>query len=187
MEPNTNTNPQPQPGLEAASPPASSGPQKPVPAAVPPPEKMEMAVPVTAGTPPKDAAPYPHNTADAVPPTDKICYESQDKQIIVHQMVIKTAKFPPSRYPCIVLQCQPRPNTRVREIDGNYVEIMPTFKELEQFVDAINDAAVATGKGKLYEVLQRVPEKSEAHKRKWRRFNEERLGLRKPRWKRGKK
>ena len=187
MEQNPNTNPQPQPSLEASSPPVSSGPQKPVPAAVPPPEKMEMLTPATPGTPPKEAAPYGHNTADAVPPTDKICYESEDKQIIVHQLVRTTAKFPPSGYPCVVLQCQPRPNTRVREIDGNYVEIMPTFKELEEFVIAINEAAIQSGKGRLYDILQRVPEKTEAHKRKWRRFNENRLGLRKPHWKRGKK
>ena len=182
-----NTNPQPQPNHEPVSPPSPSGPEKPMQTEVPPPEKMEGVAPVAPGKPPTEAMPYRHNSADAVPVTDKICYESEDKQFVVHQLVIKTAKFPPSRYPCVVLQCQPRPNTRVRQIEGGYIEIMPTFRELEEFVIAINDAAINSGKGRLYDILQRVPEKTEAHKRKWRRFNEQRLGIHKRRWKRGKK
>ena len=153
--PNQNTNPQPQPNADATLPPPSTGPDNGVAGSAPPPGNPAMV---------------------AIPPTDKVCYESEDQQFIVHHLVSKTAKFPPSRYPCVVLQCQPRPHTRVREIDGGYVEIMPSFKELEHLVDAMNDAAVATGKGKLYEVLQRIPEKTAAHKAKWLRFNEARVG-----------
>ena len=187
MAQKSNTNPQPQPNHEPVLPSASSGTEKLVQTPEPAPEQMEGVAPVTPGKPPTEAEPYRHSTADAVPVTDKICYESEDKQFVVHQLVIKTAKFPPSRYPCVVLQCQPRPNTRVRQIEGDYIEVMPTFRELEEFVMAINDAAVASGKGKLYDILQRVPEKTAAHKRKWRRFNEQRLGIHNKRWYWGKK
>ena len=187
MEQKPNTNPQPQQNHEPATPPDPSGPEKPVPTVVPPPEKMDGVAPVTPGKPPTEAVPYTHNSADSVPPADKVCYESEDKQFVVHQLVRTTAKFPPSNYPCVVLRCQPRPHTRVRKIEEDYVEIMPTFKELEEFVVAINDAAIQSGKGRLYDILQRVPEKTEAHKRKWRRFNDSRLGIHKKRWKRGKK
>jgi hypothetical protein len=142
--------------------------------------KTAPAIPVTKLLK-SEATPYRHNTADSAPPADKICYESEDRQFVVHQLVRKTAKYPPSNYPCVVLQCRPSPNTRVRKIEGDYIEIMPTFKELEEFVVAINEAAVNSGKGRLYEILQRVPEKTAAHKRKWRRFNETRLGIHKHR------
>jgi hypothetical protein len=56
------------------------------------------------------------------------------------------------------------------------VEIMPTFAEMEALVDGMNAAATASGKGQLYQILQRVPEKTAAHKAKWKRFNEARLG-----------
>ena len=178
MEQNPNTNPEHQPEYQNNSPTDPLNQEKPVPTTVPTPRKAQMPAPVTPQKPPNEAVPYRHSTADSVPLTDKICYESEDKQFIVHQLVRTAAKFPPSNYPCVVLRCQPHPHTRVRKIEGDYVEIMPTFKELEEFVVAINDAAIQSGKGKLYELLQRVPEKTVAHKKKWRRYNEQRLGIR---------
>lgn len=142
--------------------------------------------PPDTNTPP---AKYDQNIADAIVPIDKVCYESADGLVRIEQLVVGAAKFPPSPYPCIVLAAKPVKSARVRNIDGGYVEVMPTFREMEALVDAMNEAALASGKGKLYEVLQRVPEKSEARKRKWRAFNEARLAKkRKPgnRW-RGKK
>ena len=54
---------------------------------------------------------------------------------------------------------------------------MPTYAEMKALIDGMNSAGMASGKGKLYDVLQCVPEKTEAHKAKWRRFNEARVEL----------
>ena len=118
---------------------------------------------------------YNQNTASAVIPIDKTCYESDDGQFRVDQLVKNAAKYPPSPYPCIVLRVRTQDHTRVRQLDHGYVEIMPTFKEMEELVDACNNAALASGKGKLYEVLQRVPEKTAAHKQHWKQWNEARI------------
>lgn len=112
--------------------------------------------------------------ATAVPPTDKVCYESPDGQFVVEQLVRKAAKYPPSNYPCIVLKVKVKDHTRVRN-NGEYVEIMPAYKEMEELVDAMNEAALAAGKGKLYNIIQRIPEKSKEHKERWREFNERRI------------
>ena len=55
------------------------------------------------------------------------------------------------------------------------MEVMPSYREMEMLVDSMNSAALASGKGKLYEVLQRIPEKSAEHKQRWKEFNEARL------------
>lgn len=52
---------------------------------------------------------------------------------------------------------------------------MLTHEELEQLISAFNAVAESEGKGKLYEILQRVPPKTEARKAKWRQFNEARF------------
>ena len=111
-------------------------------------------------------------------PVDKICYESDDRQFRVEQKVQSTAKYPPSPYPCIVMQFFPQDHTRIRRLDGGGVEVMLTNYETDQLVDAMNGAASASGKGKLYDVLQRVPEKTHEHKQRWKKWNEERLGVR---------
>jgi hypothetical protein len=138
------------------------------------------------GTPPstKPEPSYDQNTASAVIPTDKTCYVSEDGQLRIEQMVEKSAKYPPSLYPVIVLQLFPEDHTRIRRLEGGGIEAMLTGLEIEQFVDAYDEAARASGKGKIFEILQRVPEKTKQHKDKWRKFNEERLGIRKPtgRW-----
>ena len=142
----------------------------------------------TTGTgtpsPTKPEPTYDQNTASAVIPVDKICYESDDRQFRVEQKVQSTAKYPPSPYPCIVMQFFPEDHTRIRRLSGGGIEVMLTNNETDQFVDAMNGAASASGKGKLYDVLQRVPEKTKQHKAKWKEINEERLGIRKPtgRW-----
>lgn len=121
---------------------------------------------------------YEQNIASAVIPIDKTCYASEDGQFRIEQLVQKTAKFPPSPYPCIVMQFFPEDHTRIRRLAGGGIEVMLTNYETDQFVDAMNGAASASGKGKLYDVLQRVPEKTKEHKRRWKKWNEERLGLR---------
>ncbi len=133
-----------------------------------------------AGTPPptKPESTYDQNTASAVIPTDKICYESHDGQFRIEQLVQKTAKYPPSLYPVIVLQLFPEDHTRIRRLEGGGIEAMLTGLEIEQFVDAYDEAARASGKGKIFDILQRVPEKTKQHKQRWRKWNEERLGLR---------
>lgn len=117
----------------------------------------------------------PNPVADAVTPIDKICYESEDQQIVISQLVKGAKKFPPSNYPCVVLAVKPVEHTRVRRIAGEYVEIMPSFREMEELVDAMNHAALASGKGKLYDILQRVPEKPHARKQHWKQRNEIRV------------
>jgi hypothetical protein len=123
---------------------------------------------------------YNQNTASAVIPIDKTCYESDDGQFRVDQLVNNAAKYPPSPYPCIVVRVRTQNHTRVRQLDEDQVEIMPTYKEMEALVDACNNAALASGKGKLYEVLQRVPEKTREHKQRWKQWNEARI--RQPWW-----
>lgn len=127
---------------------------------------------------PKPPATYDQNPADAIIPTDKICYESEDGLVRIDQLVYTTEKFPPSRYPCIVLLLKQEAHTRVRQIGGGYIEFMPTFKEMEELVIAMNNVGKSSGKGQLYQILQTVPEKTKRHKQKWREFNEARLGIR---------
>jgi hypothetical protein len=133
-----------------------------------------------AGTPPptKPEPTYDQDTSTAVIPTDKVCYESDDGQFRVEQKVQSTAKYPPSLYPVIVLQLFPEDHTRIRRLEGGGIEAMLTGLEIEQFVDAYDEAARASGKGKIFDILQRVPEKTKQHKQRWRKWNEERLGLR---------
>lgn len=131
-------------------------------------------------TPPstKAKSTYDQDTSSAVIPIDKTCYASEDGQFRIEQLVQKTAKFPPSPYPVIVLQFFPQDHTRIRRLEGGGIEAMLTGLEIEQFVDAYDEAARASGKGKVFEVLQRVPEKTREHKKRWKKWNEERLGLR---------
>lgn len=137
----------------------------------------EGTAPLEPGeTRPKLAPPDAHTVADTVEPMDETVYESEDGQFKVRQLVLTAKKYPPSKYPCIVLRCKPRQHTRIRQIDGDAVEIMPSNAEVEALIDAMNSAAVASGKGRLYQILQRVPGKSAAHKARWRRYNEARVG-----------
>jgi hypothetical protein len=142
----------------------------------------ENQPPIAATTKlPTIATAPPNPMATAVPPTDKVCYESPDGQFLVEQLVKKAAKYPPSNYPCVVLKVKAKDHTRVRNI-GDYVEIMPTYKEVEELATALNEAALAAGKGKLYTILQKIPEKSKAHKARWRDFNERRINSRHKPW-----
>ena len=145
-------------------------------------EAIVASIMASSSKPP--ATPYHQDTADAVIPEDKTCYVSDDGQLRIEQLVQQTAKFPPSPYPCIVLQLFPKDHTRIRRLESGGLEAMLTGFEIEQFIDAYNNAASASGKGKVFAVLQRVPEKTKQHKRKWREYNETRLGIRKPsgRW-----
>ena len=161
--PNQTPNPQSQPN------PADAGASAPA-----EPKNVASAglVPAKEGAaPPKPAPPYAH----ALDPMDETIYESADGQFKVRQLVQTAERYPPSKYRCIVLECKPEQHTRIRHIDGGRLEIMPTFAEMEALIDAMNSAATASGKGKLYEVLQRVPEKTAAHKARWRRFNQARV------------
>ena len=138
-----------------------------------------VAVNETGSTPPAKPEPtYDQNTASSVIPTDKTCYASEDGQFRIEQLVQKTAKFPPSPYPTIVMQFFPRDHTRIRRLEDGGIEAMLTGLEIEQFVDAYDEAARASGKGKIFDILQRVPEKTKEHKQRWKKWNEERLGLR---------
>jgi hypothetical protein len=131
---------------------------------------------------PKPTAAYQQNPADAVAPIDKTCFVSLDEQFRIEQLVKTAAKYPPSPYPCIVMQFFPEDHTRIRELEGGGVEAMLTNHEIEQFIIAFNNAALASGKGRMFDVLQHVPEKTKQHKAKWCEYNEIRLGLRpKPR------
>lgn len=146
----------------------------------PPTNQMPTVATTGTGAPPttKPEPTYDQNTASAVIPTDKTCYVSEDGQFRIEQLVQKTAKYPPSLYPCIVLQFFPAAHTRIRRLEGGGLEAMLTGYEIEQFVDAYDEAARASGKGKVFEILQRVPEKTKQHKQRWKKWNEERLGLR---------
>jgi len=132
------------------------------------------------GTPPpaKPEPTYEQDVSSAVIPVDKTCYVSEDGQFRIEQLVHKSAKFPPSPYPVIVMQFFPMDHTRIRRLEGGGIEVMLTGFEIEQFVDAYDEAARASGKGKIFEILQRIPEKTREHKQKWRQWNEQRLGLR---------
>ena len=172
--PNQNPNPQPQPSqpeaksLTPAKLEIMASPELPAP--------EEGTAPLKpARTGPQSAPPYAHDVADALEPMDEIVFESADGQFKVKRLVRKAKKYPPSKYPCIVVQCEPQQHTRIRQIDGGQVEIMPTYVETEALIDAMNSAAMASGKGQLYQILQRVPEKTAAHKAKWRKFNEARV------------
>ena len=127
---------------------------------------------------PKPTPPYQQNPADAVAPTDKTCFVSLDEQFRIEQLVKKAAKFPPSPYPCVVMRFLPKDHTRIRELEGGGVEAMLTNHEVEQFVTAFNNAALASGKGQMFDILQHVPEKTKQRKEKWQRFHEARLGIR---------
>ena len=67
---------------------------------------------------------------------------------------------------------------RVRRLPDGGLELMLTYEECENLITYLNEAAKMAGKGELYQILQRVPPKTRAHKEKWKRRNEERLGLR---------
>jgi len=171
--PNQNPNQQPQPNQIDAGSPIPTIPEKKAPGELPA-AKEGTAPPEPAVNQPKPAPPYAHDVADAREPVDETLYESADGQFKVRQLVQTAERYPPSKYRCIVLECKPEQHTRIRHIDGGRLEIMPTFAEMEALIDAMNSAATASGKGKLYEVLQRVPEKTAAHKARWRRFNQAR-------------
>jgi hypothetical protein len=124
----------------------------------------------------------PNPIATAVAPIDKVCFESDDGQIIISQLVKTAHKFPPHNYPCVVLAAKPADHTRVRRVGGGYIEIMPSFLEMEELVDAMNNVALASGKGKLYDILQRVPEKPRERKERWKQRNEMRVKQGKKLW-----
>jgi hypothetical protein len=156
----------------------------------PTPTQTTATAPPTLAAVKSVAAPpavYNQNTANAVVPVDKVCHESADGQFQVKQLVKTAQRYPQSKYPCVVLSVKPVEHTRVRQLPGGYVELMPTHPEVDAVVDAMNEAAMAAGKGKLYEVLQRVPPKPGARKEAWKRRNEERVAAKqssrkKPRW-----
>jgi hypothetical protein len=146
-----------------------------------PPTKPKAESGSLAAPSPQTAPPYSQNTADAIVLTDKVCYESEDGQFRIEQLVKKVAKYPPSPYPCVVMKFFPENHTRIRKTEDGGLEAMLSNFEIEQFISAFNSAAMASGKGRIFEVLQRVPEKTKQHKQKWKRFNEARLGIR-PNW-----
>jgi hypothetical protein len=172
--PNQNPNQQPQPNQIDAGSPIPTIPEKKAPGELPA-AKEGTAPPEPAVNQPKPAPPYAHDVADALEPVDETLYESADGQFRVKQLVRTAKKFPPGKYACIVLECEPQEHTRIRHIDGGLLEIMPTFAEMDALIDSMNSAAMASGKGPLYQILHRVPEKTAAHKARWRRFNEARV------------
>ena len=140
------------------------------------------AVPKPAPIPPQDST-----NARVALPVDKICWQSDDGLVVIKQLVTQAQKFPPSPYPCVVMQGYPKEHERVRRIPGGGIEIMLTHEEMESFIDAFNDVAENQGKGKLYQILQRIPPKPAWRKNHWRRLNQERLSARHfpgptPRW-----
>ena len=133
-----------------------------------------------ATAPANSASPaYSQNTADSIKPIDKVCFVSDDGQIVIRQKVKTAQKHPPSDYPCIVIESRALvPHSRVRRLPDGGLELMLTYEECENLITYLNEAAKMAGKGELYQILQRVPPKTRAHKEKWKRRNEERLGLR---------
>lgn len=111
-------------------------------------------------------------------PIDKICWQSQDGLIVIKQLVRLAQKYPPSPYPCVVIQAFAREHERVRRIHGAGIELMLKHEETEEFLIAFNAAAESQGKGKLYQILQRVPLKPKWRKEHWRGFNQRRLSAR---------
>ena len=180
METNNNPN---QPNTSASSqPPALSG-MAAMPGATPKPE----TAPPPASPPPVLPAPAKLlNSAAATPaspeaflqaaaglpvrgkPVDKICWRSGDGLVTVSQKVTDVGRFPPHRYPVIVLECVPKEGQRIRQLPTNDgLEIMLAHREIEQYLEAI---ALADGKVR-YEVSRRVPPKGPARKSYWDKIN----------------
>jgi hypothetical protein len=153
MEQNPNTNPEQQPKPQDPSPPGPTIQEKLAPSAFSPTGRRKTEL------------------------MDKVCYVSPDEQFVVKQLVWKIAKFPPSSYPVVAVEAYPEVHTRFREIPGGGVELVLVYEEVEQLLKALNEAAIEAGKGQLYQILQHVPKKTAAHKQKWRRYNERRLGI----------
>ena len=153
MEQNPNTNPEQQPKPQDPSPPGPTIQEKLAPSAFSPTGRRKTEL------------------------VDKVCYVSSDEQFVVKQLVWKIAKFPPSSYPVVAVEAYPEVHTRFREIPGGGVELVLVYEEVEQLLKALNEAAIEAGKGQLYQILQHVPKKTAAHKQKWRRYNERRLGI----------
>lgn len=105
------------------------------------------------------------------PPQDKIVWRSDDGLIVIRQLVRQAKRHPQSDYPCIVIQAFPVKHERVRRIANGGVELMPAHLEFDAMVDAINAVATSQGKGKLYDVLQRVAPKSKERKMAWKKIN----------------
>jgi hypothetical protein len=104
---------------------------------------------------------------------DEICWQAEDGQVC---LLIKAwpRRWPQSTYPVLVAALRPKDHTRIQRLDDGSggVEALFTYYEIEQLVEATNQIAARTGKGKLYEILQRVPPKDPARKQKWDRINQ---------------
>ncbi len=120
---------------------------------------------------PTKPAPCPSESVNRQKVEDKICWEAKDGQVCI---VIKSwpRRWPQSSYPVMVVRLRAKQNTRIQGLeDGPGVEALLTFQELEQVVEVTNRIGIDTGKGKIFEILQRIPPKDPARKEKWKRIN----------------
>jgi hypothetical protein len=53
-----------------------------------------------------------------------------------------------------------------RKFIGGFEELMPNYREMEALLDGMTAVALPPGKGQLYEISQRIPEKAAPYKQK---------------------
>lgn len=150
------------------------------------PLEPQLAAPASSGQPNSTKATAPshegqHETyttrcattrPDGPRSKDEICWRANDGLV---SLLIKACprRWPPSNYPVLVAVLRPKPHTRIQNLDdgSGSIEALFTYEEVEKLVEGVNRVAVETGKGKIFEILQRVPPKDPARKAWWDRFN----------------
>lgn len=98
---------------------------------------------------------------------DKICWRSDDGLVTVSQKVTNVGRFPPHRYPVIVLECVPKEGQRIRQLANGGLELLLTHQEVFEYITALS---LADDKVR-YEVSRRVPPKDPARKNYWDKIN----------------
>lgn len=145
--------------------------------ATPPPTTSRTTPPATSRPAwPAAERPTPQNCAGPclAGPTkpgsteDEVCWQSNDGQV-TFLIKARPNRWPRSSYPVLVAALRAKQHTRIQPLDDGSagVEALLTHEEIEQLVDGINRIALQTGKGKLFEILQRVPPKDPARVAMW--------------------
>ena len=78
-------------------------------------------------------------------------------------------RWPPHKYPCVVLEVHPRRGTRVQALANGGVEVMFRHSEIRALLAAVNAAA-----GQELYVAKDIPDKPEARRLLWYVINAQR-------------
>jgi hypothetical protein len=126
-----------------------------------------------AASPPQipAAKPLADVSAKTEKPMDKVCWKSEDGQVVIRQKVRTAGRAPAHCYPVIATEYYPIDHSRIRKLPQGGLEVMHTHEEFEQLLAAIN----AADEKVKYGVTCHVPPKSKSRKEKWKRWNEARV------------